>query len=339
MDEEMRAQRVAAAVDSLVGGRPPAVAADDVEADLLLLARRLHGLGEPEWPRDEAAFVAALAPAPARRIRLQAVWPAAAAAILAGALASGGPAASFVAVAPGLATGATAQKSVAMVFTTASPLAAHPRAPALAGVHGTRAAMDASGSAAHLYATSPGLHGVWLQTDTLALLGLPRGAETSLVAQDLAGRRRLIAAREVGPLRILDFSGLRPGWYRLGKGGRSYVVLLPLPRGAALTRKVVLAARDQPTRLDGVRLERVDLSPTGVLAEFAAKDEAAATQIELMGPGGPERPLATRVSARGGKVALRLMFDPVPVGTVLLRFVAPAASGHPAAVKDVRLGS
>ena len=338
MDEEMRRRRVAAAVDSLVDGLPPATAADAVEADLLLLARSLHGLGATEWPRDEAAFVAALAPAPAGRLSLKAVWPAAAAAVLAAALSSGAPAARFAAVAPAGAAGAIAQESAPLTFAAAAPQAAHRRAPVRAGVHGAPAVMGASGAASPSAATAPGLRGVWLQADTLALLGLPRGAGASLVARDLAGHARRIAAQAVGPLRILDFSGLAPGWYRLGSGRRSFVVLLPLPRGAAMSGRIVLAARDQATRLGGVRLERLDLSATGVVAQFAALDTAQAAGIELLGPYGPERPLATQVSAMPGKVALRLTFDPVQAGTGRLRFVVPAASGPPAAVKDVLLG-
>ncbi len=329
MDDEVQ-RRLDEALDRLVQGGGPSPAGDPQDAELLDLARAVRAFGEPPWPEDAGAFVEGLMPPARTRRRRVFAWPGAAAAVAAALLAAQPalPAAMTALWAAGAPSAAPAAQSAPMeMYAQSMPTPAKIKAAPGFGpaVHGTARSVQEQ------------LEGVWLQADILALRRPAGVLAPSVAARDLMGRTARLAVRRLGPLALVDFRGLPPGWYRLQARGASLAILLPLPPGWAVTARLGLRPEDQATRLQGVRLVSLDASAAGTSAEFWVARASLAAAIGLASGRGDEWPLSARaIPARGGFLAT-LVFDPLPRGQASLRFVARGPHGVMTELKSVAL--
>ncbi len=344
MDEGLRIAALDAALDRLARGEAPLPGMDDTTTELLDLAQAFQGLAEPEWPRNEQAFLARLMP-PERRERRIWAWPGAAAAAVAALLLAQVPAPPSLSVAQSAAPAATHAngKRVNATFGAAAPVA--PRSAAAMPASGPAVqtgSADSYGLADHGTARgaarlSPYV-GAWLTGDVLALRGPAPRFGPFVTVQDLLGRKFRIAVHRSGSAQLLAFTGLSPGWYRLPSRYGGVAILLPLPAGAAAQGSLRLAARDQPTRLAGVRLLSLELGSGGIAAELQVVDPAQAQGIAVRSAKGAERPVRLAVQRTPGGYLARVVFDPVPKGTSELDFLAQGKAGGWTQIKAVHIG-
>ncbi len=340
MDEDRRLRAIDAALDRLALGEAPLPSEDPIVAEALELAQAIRGLGEPNWPDDEDAFLLELMP-PSRRGRAAWVWPGAAAAALLALLLARLPAPVAVStVTPTVApvsrrAALRAQAAFATVAPTAMPKAATTRNGAAVlgttAAHGVPVQITLSGDLGQVK-----VRPVWLAGDVLALSAPAAPVGRSVVVQDLAGRELRIAASASRGVELLRFAGLAPGWYRLPRG-YGIAVLLPLPPGAAAEGQWRLAPDSQATGLAGVRLVSLDLGERGVAANLIVQKAAAAQAIALASPQGLQRPVQRTVRRVPGGYQVSLLFDPVPGGTPELELLASGPAGRWMPIKTVHL--